>query len=229
MGFRSAFLAASLVAAMGFSASDGHAAVLTGNLTADNQFSVYISTSDSVLGDLIGSGNDWKTTYSLTPTTLTSGTYYLHIVAHNLYGSATGDNPDALIGQFSLTGNYVFANGSQTLLTNTTDWRASDAPYSGPQPASWFAPSGTPKGLGANGDTNIWFNNGNGAREGIAVNAQWIWSKPDTTGESYFSTTLTMTAVPEPSTWAMMIAGFLGVGFLAYRRKSAGPVALRLA
>jgi len=28
------------------------------------------------------------------------------------------------------------------------------------------------------------------------------------------------TAVPEPSTWAMMILGFAGVGFLAYRRKS---------
>jgi len=28
-------------------------------------------------------------------------------------------------------------------------------------------------------------------------------------------------AVPEPSTWAMMILGFLGVGFMAYRRKGA--------
>ncbi|SDJ65344.1 PEP-CTERM protein-sorting domain-containing protein [Bradyrhizobium lablabi] len=27
-------------------------------------------------------------------------------------------------------------------------------------------------------------------------------------------------AIPEPSTWAMMILGFFGVGFLAYRRKS---------
>ena len=27
--------------------------------------------------------------------------------------------------------------------------------------------------------------------------------------------------VPETSTWAMMIFGFLGVGFLAYRRKEA--------
>jgi hypothetical protein len=26
--------------------------------------------------------------------------------------------------------------------------------------------------------------------------------------------------VPEPSTWAMMILGFLGLGFMAYRRKS---------
>jgi PEP-CTERM motif len=34
-------------------------------------------------------------------------------------------------------------------------------------------------------------------------------------------------AVPEPSTWAMMILGFLGVGFTAYRRKRSG-LALRL-
>jgi hypothetical protein len=26
-------------------------------------------------------------------------------------------------------------------------------------------------------------------------------------------------AVPEPSTWAMMILGFAGIGFMAYRRK----------
>lgn len=40
--------------------------------------------------------------------------------------------------------------------------------------------------------------------------------------------TLTLAAAaPEPSTWAMMILGFLGVGFMAYRRKQNGP-ALRL-
>jgi PEP-CTERM motif len=27
-------------------------------------------------------------------------------------------------------------------------------------------------------------------------------------------------AVPEPSTWAMMVLGFLGVGFMAYRRRN---------
>jgi PEP-CTERM motif len=27
-------------------------------------------------------------------------------------------------------------------------------------------------------------------------------------------------AVPEPSTWAMMILGLAGVGFMAYRRKA---------
>jgi PEP-CTERM motif len=32
--------------------------------------------------------------------------------------------------------------------------------------------------------------------------------------------TFTVTAVPEPSTWAMMILGFLGLGFVAYRRRN---------
>jgi hypothetical protein len=48
-----------------------------------------------------------------------------------------------------------------------------------------------------------------------------------------FSTSYTVSApliaaVPEPSTWAMMILGFCGLGFMAYRRKQSGPK-LRLA
>jgi hypothetical protein len=40
--------------------------------------------------------------------------------------------------------------------------------------------------------------------------------------------TLAIATVPEPGTWAMMILGFMGVGFMAYRRKQTGS-ALRLA
>ena len=36
-----------------------------------------------------------------------------------------------------------------------------------------------------------------------------------------------VSAVPEPSTWAMMILGFFGVGFMAYRRRNQTP-ALRI-
>jgi hypothetical protein len=35
-------------------------------------------------------------------------------------------------------------------------------------------------------------------------------------------------SVPEPSTWAMLVLGFAGIGFMAYRRKLTGPK-LRLA
>lgn len=223
MNIKYATAVAFAVAFSGLSATASQAATVTGNLTADNQFSVYISTSDSTLGTLLASGNNWPTTYSFS-TPLTSGTYYLHVVGDNFGGPANmaGGNPDAFIGQFSLTGNYVFANGTQSLLTNTTDWRATDATGGA---ANWnSAPSGTPISYGTNGGSNIWTNNNGGhPLNNISTNAQWIWSSPDATGEAFFSTTIS--AVPEPSTWAMMIFGFLGVGFLAYRR-SAGSVRL---
>jgi hypothetical protein len=46
------------------------------------------------------------------------------------------------------------------------------------------------------------------------------------TGPSAFEFAIA-SPIPEPSTWAMMILGFAGVGFMAYRRKSNRP-ALRM-
>ena len=43
----------------------------------------------------------------------------------------------------------------------------------------------------------------------------------DGLGGTTLSADDTVSAVPESSTWAMMIVGFLGIGFLAYRRKTA--------
>lgn len=48
-----------------------------------------------------------------------------------------------------------------------------------------------------------------------------------TSGQNSFEFT-NVSAVPEPSTWAMMILGFMGVGFMAYRRKSSSA-SLRIA
>lgn len=50
----------------------------------------------------------------------------------------------------------------------------------------------------------------------------------DTFGNDRLGVVQLAGAVPEPSTWAMMILGFAGVGFMAYRRKQNGP-ALRTA
>jgi hypothetical protein len=45
-----------------------------------------------------------------------------------------------------------------------------------------------------------------------------VFSLQSLNGNTTF--TATIAAVPEPSTWAMMILGFAGIGFMAYRRKS---------
>jgi hypothetical protein len=45
-------------------------------------------------------------------------------------------------------------------------------------------------------------------------------------GDDYFALGGTLSPVPEPSTWAMMLAGFAGLGVLGYRRRrSAAPAA----
>jgi hypothetical protein len=52
-----------------------------------------------------------------------------------------------------------------------------------------------------------------------------IWRPEVRHGDSLFSQNSfevdnIQAGIPEPSTWAMTILGFAGVGFMAYRRKS---------
>lgn len=49
-----------------------------------------------------------------------------------------------------------------------------------------------------------------------------------TTAADFVVDNINIAAVPEPATWGMMIIGFAGIGFLAYRRRTA-PTAFRLA
>jgi hypothetical protein len=44
-------------------------------------------------------------------------------------------------------------------------------------------------------------------------------------GDNSGSQTLSVTAVPEPSTWAMMILGFAGIGAMTYRRRTCAIIA----
>jgi hypothetical protein len=46
-------------------------------------------------------------------------------------------------------------------------------------------------------------------------------TNPDAPGQSGFS----ITAVPEPSTWAMVILGFVGIGAMACRRRKTAALA----
>lgn len=46
-----------------------------------------------------------------------------------------------------------------------------------------------------------------------------------TAADPYFQLPGVMSGVPEPSTWAMMLLGFAGLGFMAYRRKQSAALA----
>lgn len=58
---------------------------------------------------------------------------------------------------------------------------------------------------------------GNGTIQFSGTYTQIQWTNP--VGEYWYGFTAGVSAVPEPSTWAMLLLGFAGIGFLAYRRK----------
>jgi MSHA biogenesis protein MshQ len=193
-----------------FTAS-AQATTLTGNLTADDYFEAYISTNDSIQGTLIGQGFPdlgtdnfgWKFMFSIDPTTITNppSTWFLHVKAWDGFGVIAGFRGDL---KLSDTG-FKFNNGTQSLLTNTTDWKVSAIGFDGvyaatptvvvPHP-SWPAP---------------------------IADQSWIWTNGGASTDTprYFSTKIT--AVPEASTLigfgsALIMAGPGMIGWLKRRR-----------
>jgi hypothetical protein len=212
-------LTASALAAFSL-AQFAHATTISGDLTVDNAFYAYISTSNSSLGTLVASGNNWGATFSFSSFALTPGqTYYLQIEGIN-YGG-----PGAFIGDFTLSdAGFQFANGTQTLLTDITDWSASfndtNSDPSTQQP--WVTPTGGVVSEGANG-VSPW-----GTRSGISGSADWIDGATNglTTCVNCtvdFSAVITpnITGVPEPGTLGLLLGGFAGVGLIRSRRGSA--------
>src|SRR5258707_349646 len=137
-------------------ASIASAGTLSSSLTVDNAFDLYISTSDAILGTLVGSGNDWTTTYGYS-TGLANGTNYIHVVAINQGGQG------GFIGDFSLNdAAFQFVDGTQHLLTSVTDnWGFNTTGFGNPYV--------TPLDEGANG-VGPW-----GTRPGISGSARWLW------------------------------------------------------
>lgn len=66
------FLLAALFLAANISTGQANATTLNSTLNVDNTFRLYLSTSNNTLGTLVGSGNDWPTTYSFS-SALTAG------------------------------------------------------------------------------------------------------------------------------------------------------------
>lgn len=93
---------------------------LTSAISADNSFNLYISTSDTELGDLILSGTDVRQIYQCNYQIAPGKTYYLHIEAKDIGGIA------GLIGKFELNSSGLkFKNDSKILTTSTNSFKVS--------------------------------------------------------------------------------------------------------
>lgn len=222
------FAAAALTLSGAASANLGNMAIVSGTLTADNHYGLYIGGANGENLMEIGrnehgvSGNPGVYNWSVAETWdfLAAPGQYLYVMAWDESG------PQGWIGTFSWH--------TSELNSNTGDWLSAVAPGGNPGSngdlpgtgtlegyiagATWIAPAAS----AANGSAP-W-----GTVAGVG-NGQWIWhdtlaasSSSDTRFAMFRSANPLVTAVPEASTYAMMGVG-LGLVLLVARRKRQLP------
>lgn len=199
--------------------------ILSGSFTADNYIYVYLSTSASDRGTLIGSGNNWQSTFYVNPTALAAGTtYYLNVEAIN--GDSGSYSAGGFIGDFTLSGGSTFSNGQSELLTSTTGWLAGYNDSNGSNTAQpWVRPTGSAIVLGANG-ASPW-----GTVSNLSSSANWIWASDLRSGNGSapgsqcaactvdFQTSFTTAAaVPEPASSAAFLTSLAALGLVRRKR-----------
>ncbi len=197
-------------------ASIAKADTLSGIWQVDDGYTAYLSTSPTSIAGatVLDTEECWDCTYTISANLTPGTTYYLMVDANNNFGNIGG-----ILGQFSLTGDFVFENGTQSLLTNTTDWTYSYAAD------GWGTDNLTPGNYGPNvsGENGAGPGNGWGANPNISANAEWIWDQNSVMyedGDLYFETTIipTTSPVPEPGTLLLLGSGLLTAAGMLRRR-----------
>ena len=177
------------------------AGIISGDLTADDKHTTYISTSNLLDGDEVAASTELESIDSFSYA-LDAGTdYFLHIFAQD------AGSMGAVLGQFFLTGGtHEFSNGETTIYTNNVDWTVRVNGWGGDNIATSYA-----------------FNDGQGAwtqLQGISESAQWIWNN-NLNSQEHLYLTLAINALPinvaEPSSLAVMAIAIL---FICLRHRS---------
>jgi len=192
-----------------------HAETVTARVVADDFYSVYVGNASGSAMNLVGGSGStlWPGQGAAFNFEVSAGDY-IYVAA---WDSASYGPPHMWIGEFTV--------GSTTLLSNTTDWTTkydntvkdpSTSQVSGlaQSAAAWLAPvASMPNGsspygslIGGSAASMIWHDSFGG-------------SSASENGYALFRTLAPVVAVPEPSTYALLIAG-LGLIALAARRRT---------
>lgn len=191
--------------------TQAYSASFESKFNADNEVTGFSYSVDGVstVVDLSGitNLNDWHNSSSLS-LNIADGASYQFVWDIVNWGTAGGGNPVAFLGEFSLNGDTYF--------TDNVIWEVSSAYTNGWEVATPNTTGGTEA---YNQGHNTWNTN---APSDISTNSQWIWDGAASGTDDALSFRATITSpVPEPSTYALMVAGLGLVGFMAGRRKQA--------
>jgi PEP-CTERM motif len=175
----------------------------------------YQLTLDDSKGVAIGSGT---LVLQNIPTTGLAAINASSLTSDFVSFTATIFNTSAITGQSGTSGTYTVTSGN-TFITATglTSSQAGIVLNNG-QVQSFAAP-GSVDVFSSTDQTIFQFSdNGENHAPGFDFAVGGFLGLGQITGKIVVGEPVITTAVPEPSTWAMMIMGFFGLGFLAYRK-----------
>jgi len=196
------FLKPASLAVAFFAVSSAQAATFETNFTADNFVTGFEYSVDGVstvyaldqTGTMVQNSNDnsnfnWRNATNLSIADMTDGTNYQFT-----WTTQNDTGPAGFLADFTLNGVQYFSDA-------TTTWELST------DNSNWLTASIA--------DQTIW----NSASPAVDANAQWIWKDSAANNETVYVRASITSAVPEPSTYALMLGGLGLVGFMAARRK----------
>jgi hypothetical protein len=136
----------------------------------------------------------------------------------NISGTATGAFSGTVSTGFGA--NPVTVSGPTYTLDGHFIYNDLYYPVSSPKVDYWGLLFTIKDANGVESEWNLWTANNSGAPSGPYILDGYINSGPSAgfTENGLSGLSVTVSAVPEASTWAMILLGFMSVGFLGYRR-----------